>query len=383
MDASRFDDLARSLFHPRSRRAAAGLLGGLALVPALGLTETSGKKKKKVTLCLNGETITASSKARKKLLKQGATVGACQTPPPPCTPQCNGVACGVSDGCGGTCGCAAGSLCYQSTCRSCTVNCASNPIACGNDLSQKLIDGGTIYVCPGTYGGPFDITTPTTLIGAGPGDDPASNTILDGRQVGTTVVVSASATLAQAQVTGRRAIVDAAGGIQIQNVDVQITDCKIKNNQGVKGGGIGVENANARLRLNSSIVEGNSALDWGGGIYLYNTKKSFITDCIIDGNAQTTGPTGSGGGGLAINNAGEGVNITRTRFTRNSAKRNGGGGIHGYFGKVVLDPSTVITDNSTEGATQAGGILQEAGLLQTNGATIENNTPLNCVGAGC
>src|SRR5215218_10969864 len=127
MDDSRFDMLARSLIGARTRRGAlSALLGGT--LGSLGVMATEGKKKKK--------------KKKKKKARGGTPSGGT----PVCTPQCAG--CGGSNGCGGTCGCGTNQFCDAGTCRTCDVVCNSDPIACGSALNQRLVDGGTIYVCP-------------------------------------------------------------------------------------------------------------------------------------------------------------------------------------------------------------------------------------------
>src|SRR5829696_3210296 len=98
MESDRFDALTARLAAPLSRRTSVGLLGVLG-IGSVGIADQANAKGKKKPLCLNGQTIKASGKKRKKLLTQGATAGAC----PRCTPQCQGKACGA-DGCGGTCG---------------------------------------------------------------------------------------------------------------------------------------------------------------------------------------------------------------------------------------------------------------------------------------
>lgn len=126
MDGSRFDTLTRSLAEPRSRRGVNRLLGGLAMggpFTLLGVHEGAAKKKK-VTLCHQGQTISVSRKAKKKHLKHGDTLGACPT----CVPTCNGATCG-SDGCGGTCSCPSGQTCLVngSCALPCTVTCGEGP----------------------------------------------------------------------------------------------------------------------------------------------------------------------------------------------------------------------------------------------------------------
>ena len=163
MDASQFDRLSKFVAATGGRRRLVRLL---AVVPLAGvnhlLTEDSAakrkrrnmrqrdrdrqhqrgrkvhdeKRKRKAQLCLDGESILASKKKKKKLLKQGATVGECPLPPAPpappappsppaaCTPESRAVTCGdrcgsATNNCGTAVdcgGCASGGECCQGTC---------------------------------------------------------------------------------------------------------------------------------------------------------------------------------------------------------------------------------------------------------------------------
>ena len=65
MDAAGLDGFARKLAGRSGRRSlVAGVAGALAA--ALVGDATAGKHKKKATLCLNGQTVKASSKKKKK-----------------------------------------------------------------------------------------------------------------------------------------------------------------------------------------------------------------------------------------------------------------------------------------------------------------------------
>jgi hypothetical protein len=102
MDGSSFDRLAKAFTEPRSRRGLSRLLGGLAVggpLALLGVTESEAKKKKKVTLCHEGQTISVSKKAKKKHLKHGDTLGECPTSPP--GPVTGPGKCGNPSGAGG------------------------------------------------------------------------------------------------------------------------------------------------------------------------------------------------------------------------------------------------------------------------------------------
>jgi hypothetical protein len=143
MNGLHFDRFVRNLPLGSSRRRllAWALVGvaGPATITHFGLHDVDarkGGKKKKITLCRAGQSVTVSRKARKKLLRKGATVGACEgaspSPPPTqiCIPDCNDKLCG-DDGCGGECGeCDTGEVCKSGQCR---VVCDVDEVVCLNE----------------------------------------------------------------------------------------------------------------------------------------------------------------------------------------------------------------------------------------------------------
>lgn len=112
MDPTRFDRLSKSLA-AGSRRSLLGVVVGAPLAGLL-LTadaEARGQRgvrgetfhKRKVTYCLNGQTIRRLRRKQEKLLAMGATRGRCQpTPPATCTETC-------------ATGCCAGETCQPGT----------------------------------------------------------------------------------------------------------------------------------------------------------------------------------------------------------------------------------------------------------------------------
>lgn len=77
MVSARVDTLARGIAARLTRRAGLGLLAGAAL-PWLGQgDQATARKKKKVKLCVNGATVKKPKDKAKRLLKKGATKGAC------------------------------------------------------------------------------------------------------------------------------------------------------------------------------------------------------------------------------------------------------------------------------------------------------------------
>ena len=87
MDGWEFDALARQLSARADRRLVARTLAA-GLAATLGLyieqpAEAKKHKKKKITICHNGQTIKVSKKSLKAHLADGDTIGAC-----PSTPTC-------------------------------------------------------------------------------------------------------------------------------------------------------------------------------------------------------------------------------------------------------------------------------------------------------
>ena len=110
MEGERFDRIARATSAHTSRRAIFSVVTSGALALA-GLSRSSaGRRKKNVTLCLGGETLSVSKKRKGKYLAQGATEGACAaSPPPPPPPPTTTCSDGIQNGkesdvdCGGSC----------------------------------------------------------------------------------------------------------------------------------------------------------------------------------------------------------------------------------------------------------------------------------------
>lgn len=77
MDAIRLAGLARRISVRLTRRASMGLLAGAGLLRLPAATDAK-KKKKKITLCVNGQTVKKPKNAARKLQQQGAGKGPCR-----------------------------------------------------------------------------------------------------------------------------------------------------------------------------------------------------------------------------------------------------------------------------------------------------------------
>lgn len=109
--------------------------------------------------------------------------------------------------------CGANQRCVDGACRACDV-CASG---CAQSTVQAAITaasaGATIVICPGTYATSATIAKNLTLLGAGMGADPSTDTILDGDQTATVLSVTGGVTVTVRALTvtrGKAANVGAA-----------------------------------------------------------------------------------------------------------------------------------------------------------------------------
>jgi hypothetical protein len=314
------------------------------------------RKRKKSTLCLNGQTI--RTKRKKKFLAQGATKGPC----PPLTGTRDDVGCAV--------GCAANSICVLGACLPCDVTCTGpDPVACGQTLQFALATKPTVYVCPGRYAGNFSFFgNSTNVIGAGSGDNPATSTILDGNYADHVLRVDQEVTVSLQNVRVTRGTANEGGGI-LNTSTLTVTGCTITDNYATgnptfaEGGG-GISNK-GRLTLNSCTVIQNRA-NAGGGI-VNRDGDLTLNKCTISRNIGDVI-----GGGLY--NSSRAI-ISDTAFTGNDARSAGGIMNWGYVG---FTGSSSVTGNTA--FIDGGGIFNNSGSVDVNTAIIQNNRPNNCGG---
>lgn len=372
METTRFDHLTRSLTSGGTRR---GLLARLAVVPlGAGVLALPGgpavarKRKKKVTICQDGQTLQVKKNQVKKRLKQGATKGACSpTPPPPTPPEC------AADR-----PCTAGKLCVDGACKVCDV-CASG---CAYDGVQAAIDGltrDTLYICPGAYSGANGraaITRNLTLIGAGDGARSASNTILNaGGSLGVvTIDASSRVALRGLRLTGGAGY--GGGGLENSGT-VDLTGCTIKGNAANLGGGVyntgtatftncditdntsnmggGINNNGGTITLAGTLIADNTA-GTGGGVINADAFASPATIVFNAGNEITGNlATDGGGGGGGIYNAATVTFNQPTDITRNSATSGDGSGILNASGGMLNNIDLANVRNNTPPANQCSG----------------------------
>lgn len=144
MDNLQFDALAARLAARLNRRSSLGFLAATGLPLGLaGVTGVAGKAKK-VTLCVNGKTVKAPKKKAKKLLKKGATKGACAAASCPTGRKVCGAACIPNDNCCVNRDCPSPSTCDDGQCLITTgpPGCALG--FCSVFVTSTVFDGGEI-----------------------------------------------------------------------------------------------------------------------------------------------------------------------------------------------------------------------------------------------
>lgn len=391
MDSRRFDALTRRLGSPVSRRS---LVGG-ALASLSGATvggDAAPKKCAKLTKPCGG-------KAGKCCPGTKCVKKQCKCPRPiidRCGQRCvnfqtDMLNCGA---CGS--GCKQGQLCQSGSCqctedscsRKSTIGCISgNCVPCDvcepglgcefNDIMVAMISaksGDTIHVCPGRYSQIY-VEKDVFLIGAGDGEDPETNTIIEGGgvvQTGNVVQVLKDVTAEFQKVRIANGNAFFGGGIWNKG-HLTLNACTVTGNVAspMYGGGI-VNVIGGSLTMTDTDVTDNHADSIngeGGGIF--NDADLVMTNCTLSGNSAD-GTRGTGGG---ISNLAD-ATMTNCVVSKNTASV--GGGIIVSDGTFNLD-NTQVTKN--EAVHWGGGIYlgnQVAKVHLSNGSSVSENTPDDC-----
>ncbi len=160
------------------------------------------------------------------------------------------------------------------------------------------------------------------------------------------------------------------GGLYNSIGHVTITDSEITDNTAESlGGGLystGTSSGGTSLTVTNSIVAGNSA-EHGGGIY--NFRPMVIEDSLIEGNLAV-----EQGGGIAHDN--NSVDLVRSTVRGNTAGTHGGGITNGSGGSVTIEQSTITANHAD---ADGGGVHifgLNTGRTELINSTVSGNSAL-------
>src|SRR5881296_3734781 len=206
---------------------------------------------------------------------------------------------------------------------------------------------------------------------SGPG---ASNLAIGGNNSRVfTIADFGTATVVISALTIRNGRTDDSGGGIFNGGNLTLTDSVVSGNSaGVFGGGISTESGSL-LTLTGATVSGNSA-SVGGGINNHDGTLTLTNSTVSDNSAL--GAYGGTGGGIYNGGLGGTVMITNSTVSGNSAFYNGGG-IYQVFGALTVVNSTISGNSATGicgGCSGGGGIYNAQATAVVRNSTLSGNT---------
>ncbi len=167
------------------------------------------------------------------------------------------------------------------------------------------------------------------------------------------------------------------GGIDNFRGTVTLRSSKVTKNTATFSGG-GIDNAGnvgaADLKVESSVIRGNSAGDGGGGIAnFFSSTTTTLRDSIVVRNAAGAGSVFAGGG--IGNFFGASVTLRDSEVTGNTSARRGGGISNENASTLTLRYSDVEDNTATGTGAQGGGIanIGAGSTVQLFGSDVEDN----------
>lgn len=263
-------------------------------------------------------------------------------------------------------------------------DCSTSPVHVDGtgyaNLASALVaatSGSEVALCPGTYSGNFSTSVPVDLVAVGD----ASDTILDGGALGTTLTIPAGSSVSGltiqngAATDGAGLVLSSAGELTL--IDVVLTGNIAEN----AGGGLWVPGGST-VDMVGTRVEANEAF-MGGGIYSGEGDSIFyLNDSVISMNevisyseriSDTLSRIKTGRGGGIFMDGGEiydGVIQDNMAFSEYAAGRYAGDG-----GGVYLESATTLTNTQIlSNQSQYGGGVQTRADLELDHVLIEDNT---------
>ncbi|MFH1146669.1 MAG: Calx-beta domain-containing protein [Pseudomonadota bacterium] len=159
------------------------------------------------------------------------------------------------------------------------------------------VDGDVVIVAPGTYTENIDFLGKAIAVRSAQPNNPAiaDATVIDGGGVGAAVTFKGGEGVSSVLngLTIENGNDGCGGGISCQQSSPSIMNCRIRQNRGQHGGGIGCLSGAAPVIVNCLIYSNEADLT-GGGIYADADSCPVITNCVIADNDTSL----FGGGGL-------------------------------------------------------------------------------------
>jgi predicted outer membrane repeat protein len=140
------------------------------------------------------------------------------------------------------------------------------------------------------------------------------------------------------------------------------------------GGGVAVMGSTAAAHIVDSLVTGNSAAKFGGGIAVREGTLTLADTSVSGNSASSSGGIDSDGGTLTLTHSSVSGNVATGGGTCTNAGLSCAGGIWNFAGTLTLIDSTVSGNSA---ANRGGGIvIQSSGAILTlsGTSTISSNT---------
>ncbi len=223
---------------------------------------------------------------------------------------------------------------------------------------NKINNGGTIEIAPGTYKESLEISKSLTLNGSG-----QDQTIIDGEQIRRIIYISGTPTVNINNLTLKNGSSDSGGAIYNSGGTVLVTDVSFSGNSASNSGGA-IVNFGSFSVINGSFSS-NTASNGGGAISNYG---SFS---VINGSFSGNIASNSGG---AIVNFGS-FSVVNGSFSGNIASNSGGA--------IVNFGSFSVADGSFSGNTASNGaaIYNSEGSFSVADGSFSGNTANSIGGA--
>lgn len=193
------------------------------------------------------------------------------------------------------------------------------------------------------FSGDLDVGGELQIVGAGAG---ATFIEWDGAPNDRLIDVPAGATLELAELTLRRGLVSARGGLVRVDGSATFRDCE--------------------------LFEGSA--DFGGAIGLGNAAQLTVEGCEIAGNL------GNGGGiGVGLNAS---LILRSSHLHDNVSRMLGGGAVLGSFAELVIEDTEMANNSADDSRWGGGGLLLQGGSLTLRRSTLAGNSASDVLGNG-